>query len=42
MAATYDSRKYFNLHLLRSDVVGDILGCDGQLVHAGDCLARGS
>ena len=29
-------RKHFNLHLLRSNVVRDIFGGDGQLVRAGD------
>src|SRR4029077_4779118 len=29
-------RKHFNLHLLGSDVVGDVLGGDCQLVGAGD------
>ena len=33
---TSESRKYFNLHLLRTDVVSDVLGGDGQLVGAGD------
>ena len=33
-------RKHFNLHLLRSDVVGDILGGDRQLVRAWNCFAR--
>jgi hypothetical protein len=27
-----ESRKYFNLHLLRTNVVSNILGGDGQLV----------
>ena len=31
-----ESRKYFNLHLLRTNVVSDVLGSDGQFVGAGD------
>src|ERR1019366_6325218 len=31
-------RKYVNLHLPRSNIVGDVLGGDGQLVSAGDHL----
>src|SRR5579872_794196 len=34
------SRKYFNLHLLRTDVVRDVLGRNGQLVSAGDAFLR--
>src|SRR5260370_1967744 len=33
-----DSRKYFNGHLLRSNVVGNILGGYGQFVSAGNGL----
>ena len=36
----HELRKYFNLHLLRTDIVGDVLGGDGQLVRAGDRLLR--
>src|SRR4029077_7761135 len=35
-----DSRKYFNLHLLRTNIVSNILGGDGQLVSAGNGLVR--
>src|ERR1035441_7030691 len=33
-----ESRKHFNLHLLRSNVVRNILGRNGQLVRAGNRL----
>src|ERR1035437_9370069 len=32
------SRKYFNLHLPRPNIVGDVFGGDGQLVSTGDHL----
>src|SRR5277367_4512891 len=31
--------KYFNLHLLGSDIVGDVLRRNGQCVAAGDCFS---
>ena len=35
-----ESRKYFNLHLLRSNIVGDVFRSNSQLVSARNHLVR--